>query len=209
MKRIAVLFLMLVLFSGYCGAFELVEFGFQVNIDRLATVNSNTGKWHASVEAYLQMELDAIWRIETGIGFDFARLAPSGSIGFLRAVLDEMYLESDLVLQWIPRHGIVATIDTGIRYSPQISETGRLIVETYPIQWQIISIDHRYFPIPEFNLSLTIGGALLLDQGGFFGEIVTIEAYKIEDRRLPFSLFVGNGWFLTAGQLTTRFGYRL
>lgn len=209
MKRIVVLFLMLILFSGYCCAFELLEFGFCVNIDRLATMSSNTGKWHANVETYLQMELDTVWRVETGIGFDFARLAPSGSIRFLRTVLDEMYLEGDLVMQWIPRHGIVATIDTGIRYSPEMSEESRLIVEVYPIQWQIISIDHRYFPIPEFNLSLTIGGALLLDRGGFFGETVTIEAYKIEDRRLPFSLFVGNGWFLTAGQMRTIFGYRL
>ncbi len=209
MQRFIVLILVFVLLPLRCHAFTVKEFGFHVNIDRLATMSSNTGRWHASVEAYLQMELDTVWRVETGIGFDFARLAPSGSIGFLRTILDEMYLEGDLVMQWIPRHGIVAAIDTGIRYSPEMSEESRLIVEVCPIQWQIISIDHRYFPIPEFNLSLTIGGALLLDHGGFFGETVTIEAYKIEDRRLPFSLFVGNGWYLTAGQLTTIFGYRL
>lgn len=209
MRRVLVGIGLALLVSFGCGAFELLEFGFHVNLDRLATMNSNTGKWHASVEAYLQMELDAVWRTEAGIGFDFARLAPSGSIGFLRTVLDEMYLEGDLVLQWIPRHGIVATLDTGIRYHPAISEMSRLIVEVYPIQWQIISIDHRYFPVPEINLSLTIGGAMLLEQGGFFGETVKIEAYKIEDRRLPFSLFVGNDWFLTAGQLRTIFGYRL
>jgi len=209
MRRVTVLILVLVLLPLSCYAFAMKEFGFHVNLDRLATMNSSTGRWHASVEAYVQTEFDAIWRMETGIGFDFAKLAPSFSIGFLAAVFDEMDLDGDLILQWIPRFGVAATIDTGIRYHPQITEKSRLIVEVYPIKWQVISVDHRYFPIPEFDLSLTIGGVMLLDQGGFFGETVTIEAYKIETRRLPFSLFVGNGWFLTAGQLTTLFGYRL
>lgn len=209
MRRLAVLILVLVLLPFSCHAFALKEFGFHVNLDRLATMSSGSGRWHASIEAYVQTELDTIWRVETGIGFDFARLAPSFSIGFLAAIFDEMDLDGDLILQWIPRHGIVGTIDTGIRYHPQITEKSCLIIEIYPIKWQVISVDHSYFPIPELDLALTIGGVMLLDQGGFFGETVTIEAYKIETRRLPFSLFVGNGWFLTAGQLSTLVGYRL
>lgn len=207
MRRFVVVILVFILLPVSCHAFALREFGFHVNLDRLAIVNSNTGRWHASIKAYVQTEIDDVWRMETGIGFDFAKLAPSGSIGFLAAIRHDMDLDGDLVLQWIPRYGIAGTIDTGIRYQPQLTEKSRLIVEIYPIKWQIISVDHRYFPIPEFDLSLTIGGVMLLDQGGYFGETVTIEAYKIDTRRLSFSLFVGNGWFLTAGQLTTRVGY--
>jgi len=190
-------------------AFPLNEFGFHVNLDRLTSASSTTGRWHASIEAYVQTEIDDVWRMESGIGFDFASLAPSASIGLLASTLKDMDLNGDLILRWIPRHGIVATLDTGIRYQPRVSDKARWIFEIVPIRWNIISIDHSYFPVPRIDLSLTIGGVMLLEQGGFFGETITIEAYKIENRRLPFSLFVGNGWYLTAGQLTTRVGYRL
>jgi|GEM_PF-2469946 len=209
MRRLTVLIAVLALISISCFAFTLKEFGLHVNLDRLAAASSTSGRWHASIKAYMQTTIDDVWRMETGIGFDFAKLAPSGSIGFLAAIRDDLDLDGDLVLQWIPRYGITATIDTGIRYQPQLTEKSRLILEVYPITWQVISVDHRYIPIPEFDLSITIGGVMLLDQGGFFGESITIEAYKIDSHRLAFSLFVGNGWFLTAGQLTTRVGYRL
>jgi len=197
------------LVSVSCFAFTMTEFGFHINLDRLAAANAPSGRWHASIKAYMQTEIDDIWRMESGIGFDFAEYSPFASIGFLASILTETDVCADLVLQWIPRFGIAATIGTGIRYQPQLSEKSRLILETYPVMWSIISVDHRYIPIPEIDLSLTIGAVLLLDQGGFFGEAMTVEAYKIEAYRLPFSLFVGNGWFLTAGQLTTRAGYRL
>ncbi len=157
----------------------------------------------------MQTEMDAVWRMESSIGFDFAKLAPSASIGLLASILNDMDLDGSLVLQWIPRIGITATLDTGIRYQPRMSDRARWILEVTPIRWDVVSIDHSYFPIPRINLSMTIGGVMLLEQGGFFGESVTIQGYKIESRRLPFSLFIGNGWYLTAGQLTTRVGYRL
>lgn len=211
MRRLTGLILVLVLLPLplSCFAFALTEFGFRVNLDRLATLNSDTGQWHASVEAYLQTELDAVWQMGTGIGFDFSELAPTASIGFLRSITDTLFVDAAFILKWIPRYGIVGTIDTGMGYYPMISEQGQLILEIYPIQWQVISVDHRYIPIPQINLALTMGAVMLLDQGGFFGETVTIEAYKVEHRRLPFSLFVGNEWYLTVGQLTSRFGYEL
>jgi hypothetical protein len=209
MRRLAVLIAVLALVPISCFAFTLKEFGLHVNLDRLAAASSTSGRWHASIKAYMQTTIDDVWRMETGVGFDFSNYSPSASIGFLASVLTETDLNGDLVLQWIPWNGIAATINTGIRYQPQLSEKSRLIVEVYPITWEVISVDHRYIPIPEFDLSLTIGGVMLLDQGGFFGGSITVEAYKIDSHRLPFSLFVGNGWFLTAGQLTTRIGYRL
>ncbi len=207
MRRWFVVILLLGTLSVGAQAFGIREFGFRVSIDRLATLASPSTAWHATVEAYLKTQLDVVWQVETGIGFDFARLAPSGSIGFLRSALADMELVGDVVLQWIPRFGIQASIDTGIRYHPTITDRSRLLLETYPIHWQVISVEHRYYPVPEFDPAVTIGGVLLLEQGGFFGETVTIDAYKIADRRLPFSLFIGNDWYLTAGELTTRFGY--
>jgi hypothetical protein len=207
LRRWFVLIVLLSTLSLCAHAFGIREFGFRVSIDRLGTLTAPTNGWHATIEAYLETQLDVVWQVETGIGFDFARMAPSGSIAFLRAGLANMELVGDVVLQWIPRFGIQASIDTGIRYHPMLSDRSRFVLETYPIHWQVISVEHRYYPVPEFNPAVTIGGVLLLEQGGFFGETVTIDAYKIADRRLPFSLFVGNDWYLTAGELTTRFGY--
>jgi len=136
-------------------------------------------------------------------------MSPVASIALLRSFGDSMLVEADLALKWIPRYGIVGTIDTGFGYYPMISEQSQLILEMYPIRWQVISVEHRYIPIPQINLAMTVGAAMLLNQGGFFGGAVTFEAYKVDDRRLPFSLFVGNGWYFTAGQFTTRAGYRL
>lgn len=209
MRRLVIVILALILIPASCYAVSVREFGFHINLNRLGTLSTNTGRWHASVEVYLQTELDSVWQVKSGLGFNFAEMAPVVSIGFSRSITDTMLVEADLALKWIPRYGIVGTIDTGFRYYPMISEQSQLILEMYPIRWQVISVKHRYVPIPQINLALTVGAAMLLDQGGFFGEAVTIEAYKIEDRRLPFSLFVGNGWYLTAGQLTTIFGYRL
>lgn len=209
MRRLLAIFLIVICVSSSCGAFAWKEFGFHVNLNRLATSSASTGRWHASVKAYMQTEIDAVWRMESSIGFDFARLAPSASIGLLASILNDMDLDGDLIMQWIPRLGIVATLDTGIRYQPPMSDRARWVLEITPVRWDIISIDHSYFPIPRLNLSMTVGGVMLLEQGGFFGESVTIQAYKIETRRLPFSLFIGNGWYLTAGQLTSRVGYGL
>jgi hypothetical protein len=209
MRRFTVLILVLILVPVSCLSFTLKEFGFRVNLDRLATLSTNTGRWHASVAAYIQIELDSVWQVKTGIGFDFAKMAPVASIGLLRSITDSMLIEADLSLKWIPRYGVVGIIDTGMSCYPMISGQSQLIVEVYPIRWQVISVEHRYIPVPELNLALTIGVAMLLNQGGFFGETVTIDAYKVAHRRLPFSLFVGSGWYLTAGQLTTRVGCRL
>ena len=209
MRRFAALILVLVLVPVSCFAVAVKEFGFHVNLDRLGALDASTGYWNASIEAYVQTELDDAWRVNTGLGFDFARLAPLGFIGVQRSITNDMTIDADLTLKWIPRHGIVGTIDTGFRYAPMISEKSQLILEAYPIQWQVISVEHRYIPIPQINLSLAIGAAMLLNQGGFFGQTVTIEAYKVDGRRVPFSLFVGSGWFLTAGQFTTRVGYQL
>jgi hypothetical protein len=207
MRRFAILILAFVFVPISCYAFSLTEFGVRVSVNRLAKQGSDMDRLQASAEIYLQSELDAVWQMKTGIGFDLASLAPFGTVGILRSIFDELYVEGDLVLKWIPHYGIVGTIDTGILYQPEISETIRLILEAYPITWQVISIDHRYFPIPQFHLSLTMGAVMSLEHGGFFGETVTIESYKIEDRRLPFSLFVGNGWYLTPGKLTTIIGF--
>lgn len=209
MWRAAILIMVWILIPVSCHAVSVREVGFHVHLDRLGMLDTRGGRWHASVEVYLQTELDAVWHVENGLGFDFSEMSPVASIGFLRSFGDSLLVEGELDLKWIPRHGIVGTIDTGFRYAPMISETTELILETYPIQWQVISVEHRYIPIPQINLSLTIGAAMLLNQGGFFGQTVTIEAYKTTARRLPFSLFVGNAWYLTAGQFTTRIGYRL
>lgn len=210
-RRIAaghlVMLLAVVLVSLPGGAFDLEEIGLRVSIDRLATATSATGAWHASVRGYVRTALDSVWCMDTGLGFDFVERAVFGTIGFRRDVLKNLVVEGDVTLQWIPRRGVTGAIDAGICYAPQISERGQLILETFPVHWQLISVDHRYIPVPELHLAFTVGANLLLDQGGFFGEAITVEGYKIEHRRLPFSLFVGNGWYLTMAQFTTRVGY--
>jgi len=190
-------------------ALGLTEIGVRVSIDRLATLTSATGIWQANVRAYVRTALDDVWCMDMGLGFDFARMAPSATIGLRRGVLQDIVLEGDVTLAWIPRHGIVAALDTGVGYYPQISERGQLILETFPMHWQIVSVDHRYIPVPELRLSFALGANLLLEQSGYFGEVITVEGYKIENRRLPFSLFVGNGWYLTAARFTTLVGYEL
>jgi hypothetical protein len=207
LRRLVVVGMSVGVLSMGAQAFAIRGFGFHVNINRLATSASPATSWHATLQAYLVTDLDPVWRVETGLGFDFDRLAPSGSIGFLRAVSDDLDVVSNVVLEWIPRVGIQASIDAGIRYDPLISDRASLILETYPIHWDVISVEHRYYPVPTFDPAVAIGGAYLLEHGGFFGETVTIDAYKIRDRRLPFSLFIGNDWYLTAAVLTTRFGY--
>jgi len=170
MRRLTTVILVLILIPASCYAAAVNEFGFHVNLDRLGTLSTNVGLWHASVEVYLQTELDSVWQVRNGLGFDFSEMSPVASIALLRSFGDSMRVEADLALKWIPRYGIVGTIDTGFGYYPMISEQSQLILEM---------------------------GA------------VTFEAYKVDDRRLPFSLFVGNGWYFTAGQFTTRAGYRL
>jgi len=207
MRHVAAVLLMGCLLSMACLGFEIVEAGFCISIDRLKTLISPTGRWEASANAYMLTALDEAWRMEMGLGFDFAHMAPSATLGFRDQATDTFLWEADATLQWVSRHGLVAWIDTGARYHPSITDRSRLILETFPIRWQIISIDHRYFPIPEFHFALTIGATLLLEQGGFIGEAVTIEGYKIDHRRLPFSLFVGNEWYLTVSEFATRIGY--
>jgi len=208
MKRLIAIVILICCLSVACLAFETVEAGFSISVDRLRALLAPDGRWAASVDAYMLTALDDVWRMETRLGFDFAHMAPSATIGFRDQVSESFLLEADVTLQWRPRHGIIAWIDTGIRYHPLITERSRLILETFPIRWQIISVDHRYFPIPELRLAGTFGAMLLLEQGGFVGEAITVQGYKIEHRRLPFSLFVGNEWYLTVADFATRIGYQ-
>jgi len=191
------------------GAFGIAEIGLHVSIDRLETLTSTTGAWHATVRAFVRTELDAVWTMDMGLGLDVARMAPAVTLGLNRDLLQNLFVAADLTLQWIPRYGIAAALDTGLCYHPTVSDGGQLVLETFPVHWQIVSVDHRYVPVPELLLSFALGANLLLEHGGAIGEVLTIEGYKIEDRRLPFSLFVGNGWYLTLAQLTTRVGYEL
>jgi len=209
MRRALIVILMMVLVSVCSYGFEVAEYGIHINIDRLTKRSTEIGQWHASVDVYVQQQLDVLWRMESALGYDFSDRSPFASVGFLRPVLDEMYVEADLVLQWVPHHGFIGMINTGMRYHPMISESSRLILEAYPIQWGFVSVNHRYSLLPAFDPSFKMGLALVLEHGGFFGETVTISAYKVKGSRLPFSLFIGNDWYLTAGQLTTVIGSRL
>ena len=208
MRRALIVILMMVLVPVSCYGFEILEYGIHINIDRLTKRSTETGRWHASIDVYIQRELDASWRMESGLGYDFADSSPFASVGFLRTILEEMYAEADFVLEWVPHHGFVGAVNTGMRYHPMIEERTRLILEAYPIQWGFVSVNHRYSLLPVINPSLKVGLVLVLEHGGFFGETVTITAQKVE-RRLPFSLFIGNDLYLTAGQLTTAIGTRL
>ena len=93
-----------------CFAVALKKFGFHVNLDRLGALDSSTEYWNASIEAYVQTELDDVWRVNTGLGFDFARLAPLGFIGVQRSITNNMTIDADFTLKWIPRHGSVRRI---------------------------------------------------------------------------------------------------
>jgi len=93
-----------------CFAVALKKFGFHVNLDRLGALDSSTEYWNASIEAYAQTELDDVWRVNTGLGFDFARLAPLGFIGVQRSITNNMIIDADLTLKWIPLHGIARRI---------------------------------------------------------------------------------------------------
>ncbi len=191
------------------GAFGIAEIGLCVSIDRLEALTSAAGAWHVTLRAFVRTELDAVWTMDLGLGLDVARMAPAVTIGLSRDLLQSVFVAAGLGLEWVPRYGIAAALDTGLCYHPTISEGGQLILETFPVHWQIVSVDHRYVPVPELRLSFALGANLLLEHGGRFGEVLTIEGYKIEDRRLPFSLFVGNGWYLTLAEFTTRVGYEL
>ncbi|MBE0635619.1 hypothetical protein IH601_06465 [Candidatus Bipolaricaulota bacterium] len=207
MRRVVMLILAVVIVSLCCYGFDVTEYGVHINLNRLTKRSTETGRWHASVEVYVQQELDAVWRMESGLGYDFADSSPFASVGFLRSLMEEMYVEADFVLQWVPRHGFVGAVNTGMRYHPMIADRTRLILEAYPVQWGFVSVNHRYSLLPVISPSFKVGLVMLLEHGGFFGETVTIAAQKVE-RRLPFSLFIGNDYYLTAGQLTTVIGYR-
>lgn len=207
-RAIGMLLLIVALSPVLSYGFEVTEFGIHINLDRLTKRSTEIGRWHASVDVYVQQQLDPIWRMESAIGYDFADRSPFASVGFLRPVLEEMYVEADLVLQWVPQHGFVGMINTGMRYHPMISDSSRLILETYPVRWGFVSVNHRYSLLPAFDLSLKVGLVMVLEHGGFFGETVTISAIKVKGSRLPFSLFIGNDWYLTVGQLTTVIGSR-
>jgi len=157
MGRLTTVILVLILIPASCYAVSVREFGFHVNLDRLGTLGTNIGRWHAFVEVYLQTELDSVWQVRNGIGFDFSEMSPVASIGLLRSFGDSILVEADLALKWIPRYGVVGIIDTGFRYYPMISEQSQLILEMYPIRWQVISVEHRYIPIPQINLAMTVG----------------------------------------------------
>lgn len=208
MRRLVMVLLILILLPVISFGFEVTEFGMHVNLDRLTKRSTEIGRWHASLDVYVQQQLDPIWRMESAVGYDFADRSPFASVGFLRPVMDEMFVEADLILQWVPHHGFIGMVNTGMRYHPMISDSSRLILEAYPIQWGFVSVNHRYSLLPTLDPSFKMGLALVLEYGGFIGETVTISAYKVKGSRLPFSLFVGNDWYLTVGQLTTVIGSR-
>jgi hypothetical protein len=207
MRRLIAMGLLLVTVSICADAFSIREIGVCVRIDRLERLDAPATTWHAILHASVGVELDPVWGAEVGLGFDVARVVPSGSIGFVRLLTKDLSVVGDMTMEWVRGSGIQAAIDTGIRYEPLISAQSRLLLAVAPIHWDMISLNHRYYPIPAFSPAVTIGGAYLLSRGGFLGQSITIDAYELQDRRVPFSLFIGNDWYLTVGQLTTSFGY--
>ncbi|MFC2095977.1 hypothetical protein ACFLSW_06055 [Candidatus Bipolaricaulota bacterium] len=207
MRRLAVALCWLLIVGFTLPVSGIDEVGLHVQLGLPRFGGEGGGQWAASVSAYGEIELDALWTLQFGAGLRSSDFSPRAWLGLSRTFVDHFELLSDVVLRWIPRRGLLSTIGTGMRYRGSFTEKSDIIIETSPLQFRVESREHLFYLVPTFVPSVSLGGALLLDRG-WFGGLLTLTAYKSPSRKQSLALFIGNEWYLAVEHATTIFGYR-
>lgn len=206
MRRLAIVLCAALLIGFTLPVCGIDEIGVRVQIGLPKFGGASGGRWGASVEAYLDIELDAAWTLQSGIGLNSLDFSPRAWLGLSMTFWERFELLGDVVLRWIPRRGLLSTINTGLRYRGPFTASSDIIIESYPVQFLVESRDHLLYLVPAFVPSVSLGGAIVIEHG-WFGELVTVSAYKSPSRRQSFALFIGNEWYLAVQYATTIFGY--
>jgi len=206
MRRTNMLFLLLFLISVCCGAFELTEIGFRVDLVLMPLRVQGQAQLQASIGAYIEADLESVWGMRAGIGLGLEDVSPCASIGLLRPVADEIHFIGDLMLHFVPRLGLLSAVHTGVRYRDSLEPLGRWSIESLPFRWIVFARSGSLSFAFNFLPTFTVNGTLLLAEGGLFGQSVTIAVQQRSGTSQSPLFSLGGGWTLS-GSLTTTVGF--
>ncbi len=197
---------LVLLIAFCCGAFELTEVGFRVDLDLMPLRVQGQVQLLASIGAYIEADLESVWGMRAGIGLGLENVSPYASIGLMRSVADQTNLIGDLTFQLVPRLGLLSTIHAGVRYRALLEPLGRWSIESLPFRWILYARSGSLSFAFNFLPTFTVNGTLLLAEGGLFGQSVAVALQQISGINQSPLFSLGGGW-IVSGRLTTTVGF--
>jgi hypothetical protein len=189
-------------------AMQVREFGARFDLTLQPLYAAGEVHWNFDLGAYALLDLNGAWGVRASAGFDVLNAGPYASLGAIRTVVEHVYLEGDVTLQW-SFHASTPTVvaDAGIRFTGDPDGSVRSQLAIFPASWTLAAASGAPTSF-SFSPSFTVYGAVVLETGLLVGEAATVTFLRVPSLSVQPVFAIGGGWML-ATRFTTNLGLDL